>query len=173
MPSAWNICGLGAKNCENKSLASMFTEHVRNAVFANEGAYLTAGAVQKLYCEIWNDGRDKVKLEVYRRLAVIDEQPIGFVAIAKSVQEFPTLSLQNGLAPSIGLDCLEFFARLSIGEVEVIKLVIDGLLNKTIAKQLGIALRTVEARRSKAMSKLGGSTVPDLVKLWCSFQDRY
>ncbi len=39
-------------------------------------------------------------------------------------------------------------------------------LNKSIVKKLDIAMRTVEARRSKAMSKLGCLRLSDLIRFW-------
>lgn len=45
-------------------------------------------------------------------------------------------------------------ALLNPGENEVLELVLDGQTNKTIAAQLGISVKTVEARRTKIMEKL-------------------
>lgn len=148
----------------------MFTGHVCNDFYKSiDDATLNPGQMQKLYCEVWNDEGLETKLEVRRRLVMLDGEPAGVVGISRCISSFPDFVEPPKPVP---MDCMEFFARLSIGEVEVIKLVIDGQLNKTIAKKLGVAIRTVESRRSKAMSKLGVTTVPDLVKLWCSFQNR-
>jgi DNA-binding NarL/FixJ family response regulator len=49
-------------------------------------------------------------------------------------------------------------------EREVLVLVAEGNLNATIAGQLGIVRKTVEAHRASLMRKLGLSGVPDLVR---------
>lgn len=45
-------------------------------------------------------------------------------------------------------------AKLNLGELEVLQLMLCGMVNKTIAIRLGIALRTVEARRNRIFVKL-------------------
>lgn len=54
---------------------------------------------------------------------------------------------------------------LSSREREVMNLVITGMLNKQIATRLGITQATVKAHRGKVMSKLGLTSVADLVRL--------
>lgn len=49
-------------------------------------------------------------------------------------------------------------------EREVITLVLDGLPNKLVARQLGISHRTVEIHRARAMSKLGASSPAELIR---------
>jgi DNA-binding CsgD family transcriptional regulator len=165
--SSWDVCRLSFKNWENKSIEPMLTDNPCNELCKSPlESVLEPNQIQKTYCEIRNDEGELVKLEVRRRLIVVDGEPIGVIGLTNRVQDIPSAT------PTEKMDCFEFFEKLSIGEVEVIKLVIDGQLNKTIAKKLGVAIRTVEARRSKAMTKLGVATVPDLVKLWCSFQNQ-
>jgi two-component system, LuxR family, response regulator FixJ len=50
-------------------------------------------------------------------------------------------------------------------EKEVMELVVDGQLNKNIAKQLGISVKTVEVHRASVMEKMAVSSVADLVRL--------
>ena len=54
---------------------------------------------------------------------------------------------------------------LTAREREVLKLVVDGKLNKTIADILGISIKTVELHRSHVMRKMGARNVAELVKL--------
>lgn len=58
---------------------------------------------------------------------------------------------------------LSHIQQLTEREVEVLKLVISGLLNKQIAHQLGIAEKTVKAHRGRVMEKMKASTIADLV----------
>jgi FixJ family two-component response regulator len=56
-------------------------------------------------------------------------------------------------------------ARLTPREREVCNLVVSGLRSKEIAEQLGSAVKTVNIHRSRIMSKLGATTVVELVHL--------
>jgi two-component system, LuxR family, response regulator DctR len=57
------------------------------------------------------------------------------------------------------------FATLSPREVEVMKLILLGRLNKQIADQLGIAMRTVEVHRSRVLQKTGARNSVELAQL--------
>jgi RNA polymerase sigma factor (sigma-70 family) len=50
-------------------------------------------------------------------------------------------------------------------EFEVMELVITGMLNKQIARELGTAEKTVKVHRHRVMQKLGVTSVADLVRL--------
>ncbi len=56
-------------------------------------------------------------------------------------------------------------AALSQREREVMERVIEGKLNKTIADELAISMKTVEAHRAHIMEKLGVDSVAELVQL--------
>ncbi len=59
-------------------------------------------------------------------------------------------------------------AALSQREREVMERIIEGKLNKTIADELAISLKTVEAHRAHIMEKLGVHSVAELVQLTLS-----
>jgi FixJ family two-component response regulator len=50
-------------------------------------------------------------------------------------------------------------------EQEVLALVVAGKLNKQIADELGISIKTVEVHRSRVMQKMGANSVAELVQL--------
>jgi FixJ family two-component response regulator len=56
-------------------------------------------------------------------------------------------------------------SRLSEGELDVLKLVATGLLNKQIAAQLHVSEITVKVRRSQLKKKLDAHSVADLARL--------
>jgi two-component system response regulator FixJ len=56
-------------------------------------------------------------------------------------------------------------AKLTPREFEVFRLVIGGLLNKEIAAELGIALRSSKTHRARVMQKMGVVSVAELVRL--------
>lgn len=62
------------------------------------------------------------------------------------------------------------WASLTAGEQDVVRLVVQGLLNKQIASRLNISEITVKVRRGHAMRKMQAQSLADLVriteKLW-------
>lgn len=56
-------------------------------------------------------------------------------------------------------------ATLTPREREVMDLVVDGLLNKQVAGELGISMKTVENHRARVMEKMGVVSLADLVRL--------
>ncbi len=56
-------------------------------------------------------------------------------------------------------------AKLSHRERQVLKRLVEGQLNKTIAWELGISARTVEVYRAKLMAKMEANAFADLVRL--------
>lgn len=60
---------------------------------------------------------------------------------------------------------LELINSLTKREKEVMELVVTGKLNKDIAKQLGISVKTVEVHRANVMDKMEVSSVTDLVRM--------
>ncbi len=56
-------------------------------------------------------------------------------------------------------------ALLTPRERQVMELVVAGKLNKVVADELGISIKTVELHRANMISKLGVRNLPDLVRL--------
>jgi FixJ family two-component response regulator len=56
-------------------------------------------------------------------------------------------------------------ARLTTREAQVLERIVAGRLNKQIADDLGISIKTVEAHRANIMEKLSANTVADLLKI--------
>jgi two-component system response regulator FixJ len=62
-------------------------------------------------------------------------------------------------------EALERLALLSKREREVMDLLVQGKLNKQVAAELDISIRTVEAHRAKIMDKLQANSLPDVVRI--------
>lgn len=58
------------------------------------------------------------------------------------------------------------FSRLTKRELEVCKLVVQGLPNKNISELLGITLKTVKAHRAKVMSKTCAGSLAELIRAY-------
>ena len=77
------------------------------------------------------------------------------MSIAK--QQYESREKQKGIAVRMKL--------LTERERQITDLVVDGVLTKQIAKQLGISVKTVEVHRSHITKKLGVESIAQLVKL--------
>ncbi len=56
-------------------------------------------------------------------------------------------------------------SKLTGRESQVLERIVAGRLNKQIADDLGISIKTVEAHRANIMEKMGANTVADLLKV--------
>ncbi len=88
-----------------------------------------------------------------------EEQLVPLVErmLAQAKESFA--ELQN----AVNRDAL--MARLTLRESQVLERIVAGRLNKQIADDLGISIKTVEAHRANIMEKLSANTVADLLKI--------
>ncbi len=56
-------------------------------------------------------------------------------------------------------------ARLTSGERDVLRMLVDGGSNKLIATELGMSVRTIEVRRAKLMKKMKAESLAELVQM--------
>ena len=68
-----------------------------------------------------------------------------------------------GYQLSVDRDAL--LSKLTLRESQVLERIVAGRLNKQIADDLGISIKTVEAHRANIMEKLSANTVADLLKI--------
>ncbi len=81
--------------------------------------------------------------------------------VERMLEEARTLFAEHQEAAS--RDAL--LAKLTGRESQVLERIVAGRLNKQIADDLGISIKTVEAHRANIMEKLGANTVADLLKI--------
>ena len=82
------------------------------------------------------------------------EKPLEKVSFVRTVQ---SLLPANGNHRQIG-------KPLTLSEKRVLKLVLDGKINREIAGLLSRSVRTIEVHRANIMHKLGAESLVDLVK---------
>ena len=56
-------------------------------------------------------------------------------------------------------------------EAEVMRLIVAGHTNKSVAAELGISDKTVEAHRARVMDKTGARSLSELVRMSLIFRD--
>lgn len=79
------------------------------------------------------------------------------------IMSFQKVLAQNEDEP-FGLDAFKEKFKLSRRELQILRMIKDGLMNKEIADQLHLSIHTVESHRKNIHQKLGVSTAVDLVK---------
>ncbi len=65
----------------------------------------------------------------------------------------------------LSMDRDALLSKLTTREAQVMERIVAGRLNKQIADDLGISIKTVEAHRANIMEKLSANTVADLLKI--------
>jgi two-component system response regulator DctR len=89
------------------------------------------------------------------------EKPFNDNKLMDRVQEALAASLQASETAAIQAR----LAGLSGREREVLDLILDGKMNKVIADQLGISMRTVEVHRAHIFDKMNVKTAVELARL--------
>lgn len=167
--SSWKVFQIRPENWRLQSFHSRLTDHKWNTSHVHAAESFDVDRIHRSKCEFRDDFGVGVKIDLWRRPVHLDGKIIGVVGMAKRYIEIGMDgSSQPLVAPSV---VRERIASLTRAEREVIDLVIAGELNKSIAVKLDIAIRTVESRRSKAMSKMGVDRLADLVRIWFTAQE--
>jgi two-component system response regulator DctR len=89
------------------------------------------------------------------------EKPFNDNKLMDRVQEALAASREASAAAAVH----SRLASLSIREREVLDLILAGKMNKVIADELGISMRTVEVHRAHIFDKMGVKTAVELARL--------
>lgn len=93
------------------------------------------------------------------------EKPYRSQQLLDAVQKALAVDESRRRAQREQAELAERFERLTAREREVVELVARGKTNKDIAAMLGVTPQAIDARRARAMSKLGTQSVPELAQL--------
>lgn len=150
----------------NLSFPSLLTDHRQNQSIRNENEFLrNPGETLRNCCEMGYGGV-RVQVELRRQLIIAGGQVIGAIGVGLRCDESRFVSDESLVGHTLGISestLLERWRKLSPAEIDVVEYVSKGMMNKVIAKNLSLSVRTVEARRSKILRKLGISSTPELV----------
>lgn len=114
-------------------------------------------------CEIYDRDGNRLKLKYWRVHILRDGVPIGLSGIIRRLHDKAN-NLE--LDPIAEKELMDRVNSLTPVEFQVIDMVVDGNMNKTMALTLGVAVRTIESRRARAMAKLETKTLSELVQSW-------
>jgi two-component system response regulator FixJ len=93
------------------------------------------------------------------------EKPFKEEVLLKSISEAIELSEQNMTDRNKVNDSKQIIAQLTPRELEILKYLITGMLNKQIACELNIAEHTVKLHRHSICEKLGVKSVPEIIRI--------
>lgn len=93
------------------------------------------------------------------------QKPFDDQDLLARIKRAMTLDCQQSAQRQRNAALIQRASQLSSREYEVMQLVAEGKLNKQIADELEISMKTVEAHRARTMDKMGARTIADLVKI--------
>jgi two-component system response regulator FixJ len=88
----------------------------------------------------------------------------------QAITEALRVDLKNQDTQSATYDLVARFRTLTADESKVMVRIVQGTLNKNIATELSLSLRTVETRRHNVLNKVGVESVPELVRLYVELE---
>jgi FixJ family two-component response regulator len=92
------------------------------------------------------------------------QKPFDETALVSLVERMLTQANESFAESQQAASRDALMAKLTGREAQVLERIVAGRLNKQIADDLGISIKTVEAHRANIMEKLNANTVADLLK---------
>ncbi len=93
------------------------------------------------------------------------QKPFEEKALVDLVEKMRGQAVQSFAAKQSQNSRQALLSKLTARESQVVERIVAGRLNKQIADDLDISIKTVEAHRANIMEKLGAHTVADLLKV--------
>jgi len=93
------------------------------------------------------------------------EKPFDQAALKSVVERTLARAGDAAVEQDVRRQNMARMARLTLRERQVLERIVAGRLNKQIADDLGISIKTVEAHRANIMEKLEAGTVADLMRV--------
>jgi FixJ family two-component response regulator len=93
------------------------------------------------------------------------EKPCAPAQLVEAIRRAISASAQRRTARAGQLQAKEKLSHLSDGERAVMRGIMEGKINKVIAAELDVSLRTIEYRKASLRKKLGAHTNAELISL--------
>lgn len=97
-------------------------------------------------------------------------KPFNDQTLLDEVQKAIAVSINQIEAPDPA-ESYHCYIQLTPREREVMKMVVNGKLNKQIAHELNIAISTVESHRAHVMEKMQANSLAQLVKIYLTLEE--
>ncbi|MGH6890624.1 MAG: response regulator transcription factor [Dongiaceae bacterium] len=98
------------------------------------------------------------------------EKPCSDQELASVIEQAQAYARGDVAHPRADAEVKARHESLTARERQVLDLVTEGALNKTIADRLGISIKTVELHRSHVMEKMGAKSLAHLIRLTIQVQ---
>ena len=99
------------------------------------------------------------------------QKPVSDQLLLDRIQQALQMDSENRKKNDICSAAQERFDRLTRRERQVLRGVIDGKLNKTIAGELNVSTRTIEIHRANLMEKMQAKSLSALVQMVANIED--
>jgi FixJ family two-component response regulator len=93
------------------------------------------------------------------------EKPFKYEELLQSISEALSLSRKLKSEKQETLKAIQLIETLSARELEILKIMMSGMLNKQIADKLNIAIQTVKHHRLSISEKLHVKSVPEISRI--------
>jgi PAS domain S-box-containing protein len=163
-PSCRALLGHQPEDLRGSHFGSLLTKNTVNLAIDAKSAMEQSTPRPSRLAEVYHKDGSTRLLQFWSIPIVQEGRPIGVAGMVRDVTNGHCGLLGVGQDEQRRLQ--ERYAMLTEGERMVVDRVVAGWLNKRIARELEIAVRTVESRRSRAMQSLGVTNLPELVRLW-------
>jgi FixJ family two-component response regulator len=115
---------------------------------------------------ITGHGEVPMAVETMKKGAVdFVQKPFQEEELVRLVEQMLATARDNFAEYQSTLNRESLLAKLTAREAQVLERIVAGRLNKQIADDLNISIKTVEAHRANIMEKLGAKTVADLLRI--------
>jgi len=93
------------------------------------------------------------------------QKPFNEAELVPLVEKMLEQAKESFAGSQLAANRESLLSKLTMRESQVLERIVAGRLNKQIADDLGISIKTVEAHRANIMEKLSANTVADLLKI--------
>lgn len=163
-PSSEMVLDRTANELLQLSLLAYLTDNPCNKSLRQSWSPNSLAESGNFLVEIYGAHGGVVRAELSEMAIRSETRIIGYAGFIKRTEHS-----EHATGPETELDDREIIQRaasLSKVERQVAELVVDGHMNKRMANILDVAVRTIETRRARVMSKMRAKSLPHLVQMW-------
>jgi DNA-binding CsgD family transcriptional regulator len=168
--SIFSVTGLSTNEVTKQPIQNILVESPANTSFLKSVAQERSSDESKtMLCELRSAKGEVIPVSfsvqcIYSEMAIIGYSCLGTQRRYHSGTAMAAPYLLR--ADEDPQKIMERWNTLCPGEQELITLIVNGVQNKVAASRMGVAIRTIESRRSSSMKKMGVRSIADLVRIY-------